>query len=150
MSGAKSVEQTLNDILTPDQKTTYQQMQSDEKANNAEAMASMEMNQMATSLDLTDAQKDQVGSALYQNQLNMQNPAWIKANMSTNPSDPLAIINAQAQAKEAALAKVLTPDQLAIYQQQAQSQLAMQKTIMQKFMPASGTAPAPAPAPANP
>jgi hypothetical protein len=155
MKGTKSVEQTLNDMLTPDQKTTYTQMKTDEKANNAEAMASMEMNQMATSLNLSDAQKDQVGSALYQNQLNMQDPAWIKANMPSTPGDPLAMIDAQAKAKEDALAKVLTPDQLATYHQQAQSQLAMQKTIMQKFMPAATTAPAapaatPAPAPANP
>jgi len=146
MKGTKSVDQTLNDILTPDQKTTYTQMKSDEKTNNAEAMASLEMNQMATSLNLTDTQKDQVGSALYQNQLNMQDPAWMKANMPTaNPADPTAIIDAQAKAKEDALAKVLTPDQLATYHQQAQSQLAMQKSIMQKFMPAAAASPAPAP-----
>jgi hypothetical protein len=148
MKNVKSVDQTLNDILTPDQKTTYTQMKTEEKANNAEAMASLEMNQMATSLNLSDVQKDQVGSALYQNQLNMQDPAWIKANLPSGGSDPLAIIDAQAKAKEDALAKVLTPDQLATYHQQAQAQLAMQKSIMQKFMPA--TAPAAAPAPANP
>ena len=140
----KSVDQTLNDMLTETQKTIYQEMKTDEKTNSAEAMASVEMNQMATSLNLSETQKDQVGSALYQNQLNLQDPAWLKANMGSIGTDSLAIIDAQARAKEDALAKVLTPDQLALYHQQAQAQLAMQKSIMQKFMPATGTAPAPA------
>jgi hypothetical protein len=150
MKNTKSVEQTLNDVLTPDQKTTYQQMKADESANNAETSASFEMNQMAPLLNLSDAQKDQVGSALYQTQMNMQDPAWLKANMPSNPSDPLAIIDAQAKAKEDALAKILTPDQLATYHQQAQSQLALQKSMMQKFMPGAPAAPVPAPATSAP
>jgi hypothetical protein len=90
---------------------------------------------------LNDTQKDQVYSALAQAQLNTQDPNWIKANVS-NPSNPTVLLEAQAQAKEDALAKILTPDQLATYHQQAQAQLDMQKSIMQNFSPSQVKAPA--------
>ena len=135
LKNVKTVDQTLNDILTPDQKTAYQQMQTDQKNSSAETMASVEMNQMAPLLQLNDSQKDQVYSALAQVQSDSQDPAWIKNNVPTSPANPLAILDAQAKAKEDALAKILTPDQLAAYHQQAQSQLDMQKAMMQKLMP---------------
>jgi hypothetical protein len=145
----KSVDQTLNDILTPDQKTAYAQMQTDQKNSATETVASMEMNQVAPLLQLSDSQKDQVYSALYQVQQDSTDPNWIKANVST--TNPTAILDAQEKAKEDALAKILSPDQMTTYQQQAQSQLAMQKAMMQKFMPpTAGTSTAvPAPAPAS-
>jgi hypothetical protein len=138
----KSVDQTLNDILNPEQKTQYQQMKTDEKNSAAETMASVEMNQLGPALQLNDSQKDQVYSALAQVQLQATDPTWIKQNATA--SDPVAILDAQAKAKEDALAKILTPDQLATYHQQAQSQLTMQKAMMQKFMPQPAAA-----APAN-
>ena len=79
---AKSVDQTISDILTPEQKPAYDQMKTDEKNSAAETMASVEMNQMSPLLQLSDAQKDQVYSAIYQSQLDMQDPAWIKNNMA--------------------------------------------------------------------
>jgi hypothetical protein len=144
----KSVDQTLNDILAPDQKTAYQQMKTDQKNSATEMMVSVEMNQISPLLQLSDSQKDQVYSALAQVQSDAQDPTWIKNNAS--PSNPLAMLDAQAKAKEDALAKILTPDQLAAYHQQAQSKLDMQKSMMQKFMPqpAATTAPTSAPAPA--
>jgi hypothetical protein len=149
----KTLDQTLDEILTPEQKTEYQQMKTDEKTSAAETMASVELNQMVPALQLSDTQKDQAYSALAQVQLNAQDPNWIKNNMSGG-SNPIAILDAQAKAKEDALAKILTPDQLATYHQQAQSQLEMQKEMMQKYMPAAGAAagasPAnPAPAPSS-
>ena len=74
----KSVDQTLDEILNPEQKTQYQQIKTDEKNSAAELMASVEMNQMAPSLQLNDTQKDQVYTALTQAQLDAQDPAWIK------------------------------------------------------------------------
>jgi chromosome segregation ATPase len=152
----KTVEQTLNDILDPDQKTAYQQMKTDEKNSNAETIATIQLNQLAPMVQLTDTQKDQAYNALAQAQLQTQDPAWVKANV--NAADPTSILDAQAKAKEDALAKILTPDQLAIYQQQTQSQLDMQKAMMQKMMPktsggitvGSETVVAPAPAPSAP
>jgi hypothetical protein len=127
----KSVDQTLNDILTPDQKTAYEQMKTDQKNSATETVASMEMNQVAPLLQLSDSQKDQVYSALYQVQQDSTDPNWIKANVTT--TDPGSILDAQAKAKEDALSKILTPDQMATYQQQTESQLAMQKAMMQKM-----------------
>ncbi len=137
----KTVDQTLKEILTPEQETAYGQMQDDQKKTNAETSATFEMNQAAPMLQLTDAQKDQVYSALYQVQIDSLNPAIAK-KMSTNPADPSFYLEAQEQAKEDALSKILSPQQLATYHQQAQSQLQMQKTMMQKFAPATATAPA--------
>jgi DNA repair exonuclease SbcCD ATPase subunit len=145
----KSVDQTLNDILTPDQKTAYQQIKTDQKNSAAEMVASSEMNQISPLLQLSDTQKDQVGSALYQVQLDAMNPNWIKNNVTTSATNPLAILDVQAKAKEAALAKILTPDQLATYHQQAQSQLDMQKAMMQKFSPPTPAASAIAPVSAS-
>jgi len=138
IKNAKTVDQTLNDILTPDQKTAYQQIQTDQKNSAVEMAATVEVNQMSPLLQLSDSQKDQAYSALAQVQADMQDPNWIKANMSTRPTDPTAILDAQAKAKEDALAKILTPDQLATYHQQAQGQLDMQKAMMQKLTPQAG------------
>jgi hypothetical protein len=118
-------------------------MQSDQKTSSAESMASMQMNQMAPMLQLSETQKDQVESALYQVQMDSEDPAWIQKNVGNPATDPTAILDAQEKAKEDALATVLTPDQLATYKQQAQAQLNLQRTMMQKFMPAPAS-PAPA------
>jgi len=146
----KNLDQTLNDILTPDQKTEYQQMKTDQKNSAVETAASVQVNQLAPLLQLSDTQKDQVYSALAQVQLDTQDPAWIKNNSNITPGNPTAMLDAQAKAKEDALGKILTPDQLATYHQQAQSQLDIQKAMIQKFMPGNTTAGvtvAPAPSP---
>ena len=139
LKGQKTVDQTLDDILNPQQKTDYEQMKTDEKNSAAETMASVEMNQFAPALQLSETQKDQVYNALAQAQLNTQDPNWIKNNLPSG-GNPTAMLDVQAKAKEDALAKILTPDQLAIYHQQAQSQLDMQKSMMQKFMPQAAAA----------
>jgi hypothetical protein len=143
----KSVDQTLNEILNPEQKTEYQQYETDEKNSQAETVASVEMNQFAPALQLSDSQKDQVYTALTQVQLQAQDPNWIKSNV--NPADPSAILDAQAKAREDALSKILTPDQLTTYQQQAQSMLSMQKAMLKKFMPAAASAAPAATAPSQ-
>ena len=134
----------MQDILTPEQKTGYQQMKTDEKNSSAEMSASIQMNQLTPLLQLNDSQKDQVVNALYQTQLDTQDPDWIKKNVSNVAGNPMAILDAQAKAKEDALAKILTSDQLATYHQQAQSQLNMQKAMMKSFMPAAPVTPTPA------
>jgi hypothetical protein len=150
----KSVEQTLDDILTPDQKTTYQQIKTEEKTSSAEMVATMEMNPIAPMLQMSDTQKDQVYSALTQVQLDMQDPAWLKANVTNGAGNPMAVLDAQAKAKDDALAKILSPDQMATYRQQTAGQLALQKAMVQRFTPvtpaptASAPSSTPAPAPA--
>jgi hypothetical protein len=129
----KSVDQVLNDVLTPEQKTTYQQMQTEQKNSAAETAASYEMNQVSPLLGLSDGQKDQVETALYQVQLNTSDPNWIKNNVGDTSSNPMAIQDAQEKAKEDALSKILTPDQMAAYHQQAESQMQSQHALMQQF-----------------
>jgi hypothetical protein len=146
----ESVEQTIQDVLTPDQKAGYTQIQSDQKTSSAETMASFEMNQVAPLLNLSDSQKDQVETALYQVQLNSQDPGWIQKNVGNVATNPTAILDAQEQAKENALASILTPDQMTTYKQQAQAQLNLQTAMMKKFMPAAASANgAPASSPAS-
>jgi hypothetical protein len=142
LQGANSLDKTLDSILTPDQKATYQQIQTDEKNSAVETMANYELNQMTPLLQLSDSQKDQVYSALAQVQSNVMDPNWVKNNLAGS-TDPVAILEAQAKAKEDALANILTPDQLATYHQQAQSQLDLQKAMLQK----SSSVPAPSAAP---
>jgi chromosome segregation ATPase len=125
----KTVDQTLNDILSPEQKTAWQQMKDDSKKTVADNMATIEMNQAATLLQLSEAQKDQVYSALYQVDLDQQNEDATHASFHS-PSELASYMDARAQAKEDALAKILTPDQLATYHQQAQSELQAQKAAM--------------------
>lgn len=124
----KSPEQMLDDMLTPDQKTAYQQLKDDQKKSQAETAATSSMNQIAPLLQLTDAQKDQVYSVLYQSQIDSQNGM----NAIHSSADYSSFLNTQAKAKEDALAKILTPDQMAIYHQQNQSQLQMIEASMQR------------------
>jgi Spy/CpxP family protein refolding chaperone len=115
-ASADTLDATLNNVLSPDQKTAYQQVQSDEQTSRADTEATVQVNQIAPLLQLTDAQKDQMFTALYQVQAAAPDPS----TLMTNP-DAASIVAAQAQATQAALAKVLTPDQLALYQQQGQA-----------------------------
>jgi hypothetical protein len=135
LRNVKSVDQTLDDVLSPDQKTAYAQMKTDQQNSAVETAATNEVNQMSPILQMSDSQKDQAYSALAQVQTEVQDPNWIKANVPTNPNDPFAVMEAQSKAKEDAMSKILTPDQMATYTQQTESQIAMQKLIMQKFMP---------------
>jgi len=114
-AAANTLDQALAAVLTPQQQAAYQQVVADEKASRAETMASVQMNQIAPLLQLSDSQKDQVASALYQVQVAAPDPT----NLMTNPN-AASVMAAQAQATQAALAKVLTPDQLALYNQQPQ------------------------------
>jgi Spy/CpxP family protein refolding chaperone len=113
---ADTLDQTLATVLTPEQQTAYQQVQADEEASRADMAATMQVDQMAPLLQLSDSQKDQVVQALYQVQASAPDPA----SLLTNPN-AASIVTAQAQATQAALAKVLTPDQMALYQQEAQA-----------------------------
>ena len=112
---ANTLDQTLATVLTPQQKAAYQQVQAEEKTSRADTSATIQVNQVAPLLQLSDAQKDQAFSALYQVQMAAPDPS----SLMTNPNVGTAIVT-QAQATQDALAKVLTVDQMALYQQQAQ------------------------------
>jgi hypothetical protein len=111
-AAANTLDATLAKTLTPAQMTQYQQVQADEKVSRADTSASTQVNSVAPLLQLNDSQRSQVFDALYQVQLNAPDPM----SLITNP-DAANVVQQQAAATQAALAKVLTPDQLALYQQ---------------------------------
>jgi len=140
LKNQQTVDQTLKAILDPEQQAEYTQMKADQKNSAAETAATLQVNQLGTLLQLSDSQKDQMYSALAQEQIDTQDPTWIKNNTPNGAADPIAMMDAQAKAKEDALSKILTPDQMATYHQQAQSQLDMQKVIIQNMSTGAGTA----------
>ncbi len=142
LKGAKTVDQVLDDMLTPDQKTEYQKMQADESANSSEMVASVEMSQLASMFQLSDAQKDQVGAVLYQADMNSKDQAWIKNNAGALIT-PLSIMEAEAKATEDGLSKILTPEQMEAYHQQSQNELELQKSLIPKFAPHAVAVPNP-------
>lgn len=111
-----TLDQTLATVLTPEQQTAYQQVQADENNSRADTMATTQMNQIAPLLQLSDTQKAQVIDNLYQVQMAAPDPS----TLLTNPN-AASVLTTQAQATQAALAKVLTTDQMALYQQEGQS-----------------------------
>jgi Spy/CpxP family protein refolding chaperone len=115
-AAANTLNQTLTTVLTPEQQIAYQQVQADEQASRADMAATMQVDQMSPLLQLSDSQRDQVSQALYQVQASAPDPESLMANPNA-----AAVVAAQAQATQDALAKVLTPDQMALYQQMGQS-----------------------------
>jgi hypothetical protein len=115
-ANANSLDRVLATTLTPDQQLAYKQVQSDEQASRADTMATMQVDQMMPLLQLTDAQKDQVYNSIYQAQLTSPDPTSLLGNPNA-----ASVVMAQAKATQDAMTKVLTPDQMTLFQQQAQA-----------------------------
>ncbi len=116
------LDKQLQNILTPDQQAEYKNMQADDKKNQAETMANMELSSIQGSLQLSDGQKDKVFNALLQ----------------TGPGG-------SAEAKKAALQPLLTPAQFDTYSKFLDSQSAMVKTfVIEQDTTTDSSAPAPA------
>jgi hypothetical protein len=116
-AAANTLDKTLATVLSPDQQTAYQQLQTDEKTARAETSATSQVDGMMPLLQLSDSQKEAAMDALYQVQMGAPDPNSLMAD-----PNPMASISSQAQATEAALTKVLTPEQQALYQRQSQVQ----------------------------
>jgi hypothetical protein len=116
-AAANTLDKTLATVLSPDQQQKYQQLQTDEKTARAETMATSQVDGVMPLLQLTDTQKEAAMDALYQVQMAAPDPS----SLVTDPN-ALAALGTQAQSTQAALAKVLNPDQMTLYQQQAQAQ----------------------------
>jgi len=114
-AAANTLDATLASVLSPYQQTQYQQLQADEKASRAETSATAQVDGLMPLLQLTDSQKDQAMQSLYQAQLTAPDPQSLIAD----PNAMTSLAN-QAQSTQAALAKVLNPGQLALYQREAQ------------------------------
>jgi len=115
LPAADNLEKAVTSVLTYQQQADYQKLQADEKAAQAETAATSQVNGVMPLLQLSDTQKEAAMQALYQVQLNSPD-----GNGMLGSPNPMAAFGQQAQATQAVLAKVLTPDQMALYQAQAQ------------------------------
>jgi hypothetical protein len=117
VAAANTLDKTLATVLTYQQQADYQKLQSDEKAARAETSATSQVNGVMPLLQLSDSQKEAAMQALYQVQMDSPDPQSLMGD-----PNPMAAITTQAQATQGVLAKVLTPDQMTLYQQEAQAQ----------------------------
>jgi len=143
-----TLDQTLAQVLTPEQQAAYKQVQTDEQTSRADTSATIQVDQMMPLLQLTDSQKDQVYNTIYQSQMSAPDPTSLMGNPNA-----MSVVAAQAQATQTALANVLTPDQMALYKQQAQLMPQFGGGGMGRFggggNGGGGAPPAPTPAPAT-
>lgn len=123
-----NVEAELKNLLAPEQYAEYQNYQNDEQRTQAEMLASFELAQLSSALQLSEPQKDQVFNILYQ-----QNISLIS---STGPTPSL---QERLEAERAALRSVLTPEQMTIYEKQRDSQ----REVNKAFNPSAHAAPPP-------
>ena len=122
----KTVDQAFKEILNPQQELAWQDIKEESPKVEAELMATNEMVSAAKLLHLNAAQKDKVWTALYQ--IALDAPTRMKSIRS--PFELASAFETEAQAKEIALAKILTPDQYAIYTQDIQNDLHRQEVAM--------------------
>jgi len=120
--GSEDMDAQMQSVLTPDQFTQYQAYQNDEKKSQAEAQANMELMQIQSSLNLSEDQKDKVFTAIYQQYAQQMGVDGAKGASSD--------INAQMEAKKAALQAVLTPDQMTAYGKFVDSQKEMINSLV--------------------
>ena len=113
---ANTLDGVIKSELGADQQAQYKAVQTEEKTARADTMATVQVNSVAPLLQLSDTQRDAVFNALYQAQSSAPDPM----SMVSDPN-ALGTLSAQAAATQTALAKVLTPDQMTLYQQQVQN-----------------------------
>ena len=137
MKDHKTVDQTLDEILTPDQKDRLQANADGRKNSQAEMMASSQMTQVAPLLQLNDAQKDQVESALYQVQLDSRRTRTGSRSMrATWPRIPLAYPGRGGKSEGGRAGEDShTGPAGELSAAGAKPASALQRTMMQKIMP---------------
>lgn len=121
-------EQQILGLLNSDQVDEFQKMQKEEKNSGVEMSANTQMNQIASSLNLNEDQKDQVYAALVQAQQAIMDPDTIKQMIANGwkPED-IAI-----EIKREWLSKILTKEQMEIYNKQLETEHNMIREIYNK------------------
>ena len=102
----------MQQVLTPEQWTAYQQYTTEERQSNAERMADGELSRLQRDMQLTDEQQDQVYSVLYDQTL--QQLQEMEAGGPAN-GDWAQSFQRRNAARKAALQSVLTPEQMQAY-----------------------------------
>jgi RNA polymerase sigma factor (sigma-70 family) len=131
-------------VLTPDQLAAYPAYEQAEATTTAENSASSELTMISKDMELTQDQKDKVQAALYQYDLNQQsaNPGKDAVSQARATGDYASVVRLQIETQQQALqdkikvlGDILTPDQLATYQQKQTEMIDMQSSAMNMFLP---------------
>ena len=138
-TGNVDVDSELAKILTPDQQVEYKKFEQEEKNSALEMMSNVEMSQIQTKLQLTEAQKDQVFNALVAVPSMLEEQ--MKAEATTNsyqPIDPKTLASKSIERmnviKKIALKPILSPEQFSIYEKHLDNQAEMVKGLMQGML----------------
>ncbi len=117
----------LKPLLSTDQWTGYQQYKTQEQQQQVQMASQGELMQLSPMLQLSDQQREQVGSILqqqYQQAMTQQSGAG-----SSVPGD-LQVVDQMLDSKKEALRAVLTPDQMQSYEKFVESQREMIKSMI--------------------
>jgi hypothetical protein len=111
----KKMEDGINAALTADQQREYESFRAEEKANALEAVANRELSRLQSMTTLSTEQKDQAFAAFSE-------IASRESNLPVLDPDKEAdaireAVAARWAARQEALSAILTPEQMAIYQQ---------------------------------
>ncbi len=121
------VEGEMKNLLTPEQYAEYEQYQNEERHNQAEMMANVQLGQLQGMLQLSEDQKDKVFDIIYQQGGQQFDPALHK---QTNAANWQEVWGQQKEKKKESLRSVLTPEQMQIYEQHLESQRQMIKAFL--------------------
>ena len=145
-------EAEITALLNPDQLAAYPGYKQAEAITAAQNSANGEVSTMTGEMELTQAQQDQIQSALYQYNLNQASAgentkaAMAQLRAGGNIADFMGLqLNAQKRTLEdklKILGPILTPDQLNTYQQKQLDMMDMQASAMKMFLPPATNAPA--------
>jgi hypothetical protein len=131
----KDLDAELKEIFTPEQQAAYEEYQVEQRRTQAEMMANVQLAQMQAMLQLREEQKDAVFDVLYEQAEKQLDPKTMAA--SVEKGDFRKVLQEQQTRLRTALAEVLTPEQLAIYDKQLESQ----RDMMKAFLPADDSEP---------
>ncbi|HEX7654585.1 MAG TPA: hypothetical protein VF607_13840, partial [Verrucomicrobiae bacterium] len=142
---AAKAETDVKTLLTPEQLAAYPEFEAAEKQVAARSIAQSEVIVLTQQVDLTADQKSRVEEAFYQYSLHQDAEKTAKENLaqaakSGNTSAAMMQMTIdrlqQAAADKAALLKdILTPEQLQTYNESSKSQLQVQISALQMFLP---------------
>lgn len=122
---SKSEEESIKELLTPEQKAAYSEYEQEEKLRMTRLVANSELMQMQAALQLDEAQQDKVFEVLTERTM---------SQFDRQKDNPAAAMDFRAQfdKKLELMKSVLTPDQFERYKKMQEQQLKMIEAFMPK------------------
>jgi RNA polymerase sigma factor (sigma-70 family) len=131
---AGNPDEQIKALLSPDQKAAYPNYQQEEAAYNARLAANSELMSLQATVGLTAEQQDRAFAALYEANFNQ-----LTGSAKPPLGNQAEVMQWTLDQKAKALEPVLTPVQLASYQQQQAIQAKLAKDIWSKMQGAGGS-----------